>query len=290
MKLCNLSSKNTHKTINGILTDVCNGRHVTINQQKFLRDAIKINVTQRRPFYYHDFDTMTPGNFRQMIHKLKDVIEIAYKTNPCAYRIRGTPWPKRTTLTKRPTGDRMIDILQQLKEQPAKIHDIKLKAYSNLHSFITDKDMNPDNHSIKVKIPLDQHFHSTILIYPSVLQIDIACTSNPIVYDVAGAIYLTGLLGQLYARLQYLSSFRASISPLMEWIVTHYHFGVDGSEHHSGQSFHLTYDDFATGLVRFYSKKIGETWMPRLEQIQTPKLPLVDEIDKIIASHNQAEF
>lgn len=274
--------------INGFVTEVCNGRHITPNQRKFLEEAARINIEEKRPFACYDFEQMSGTNFRQMIYRLDDVIEIAYKSNPCQYRIRGAPWQKKPhPVTVRPTGDRMINILKNLKEQPVKIHDIKLKLYSNLHDFIPHDDIDPNNHGIKKKLQLDQQTHATVLIYPNMLQIDIACTNEPIVYDISGIIRLTMLLAQLYTTLQYWSNFRASITPLLEWTITHYHFGMDGSEARNGQTFHVEYGDFATGLIRFYSKKIGETWRPRLEQVQTPRISLYEEIDKIISLQSQ---
>jgi len=277
-------SKLLTSQINGYLTDICNERHITVNQQKFLAESIRINVEEGRPFCCYDFELITRTNFRQMVYRLRDFIIIAYKSNPCYYRVKGTPWRKRLPpITDKPTGERTIEILRRLKEQPPKIHDIKLKISANLHKFLPQDQVDPHNKGIKKKMMLDHDIYANVLVYPDKIQIDLACTNNPIIYDIAGVIRLTFLFGQLYTLLQYWGNFSASIVPFYEWIITHYHFGKDGREALSGQTFHRTYDDFATGLVRFYSKKLpnGKT-IPRIEQVNTPNTSLRNEIDKMI--------
>ena len=270
--------------INGYLTHICNERHITINQQKFLSIAIKINVEEDRPFNCYDFQSFTRTNYRQMIHRLRDFIVVAYKSNPCQYRVRGTPWKKiLPTVTDRPTGERMIEILRSLREKPPKIHDIKLKISSNLHNFLPQENVDPTNKGIKMKMKLDQDSLANVLVYPKIIQVDIACTNNPIIYDISGVVRLCFLLGHLYSLLQSWANYRASIAPFYEWTVTHYHFGKDGTESFSGQSFHRTFEDFSIGLVRFYSKEMpdGKT-IPRIEQVVTPNNSLNNEIDKMI--------
>ena len=273
---------------NALLTEICNTSRITLSQQKFLHEAIRINIEEKRPFSLYDFPNMTNENFRQTKYQLRNIIEIAVKSNPCFYRVKGTPWKKRIPLTHHPTGvagDLMIRILKQLKEQPPKIHDIKITALSDLYDFISHEGMNKRNHSLKKVFLLDYEIRATVLVYPDKLQIDLGCTFEPILYDIEGAIRLSFVLGRLYTLLQLYSNFKASIVPIEEWIITHFHFGIDGVEEYNGPAFHVTFNDFAAGLIRFYSKKKGKKRYPRLETVVTPKTSLSDELRKMINKH-----
>lgn len=282
----NVKGMNTlNPQIDRLLTEICGRQHLTRSQKKFLKEAIRINIEDNRPFDCYDFPLLSRGNFRQIIFRLKEVIKKGYKSNPCLYRVKGTPWKKRLPIVNNSTrASSMIELLKKLKDQPPKIHDIKLKIYSNLHRYLSQEKVNPKNHGIKKRIQLSQEVWANVLVYPDVVQVDLACTDNPLIYDIDGVIRLTFLLGQLYAIMQFWASFKASIAPFYEWIITHYHFGKDSTESYSGQTFHITYDDFSNGMVRFYSKKMknGNT-IARIEQIHTPRKPLEKEINKIIA-------
>lgn len=273
--------------INALLTDYSNGQHTTPSQIKFLEKAIRINIEEDRPFAYYDF-TLKPNYFRQMVYRLKNFIDIAYKSNPCSYRVKGTPWRKKIPpVTHRATGEWMIPILKDLKEQPPKLHDIKIKFRSNIHKFLIEfgAKANPTNKLVLKKIPLDQYIYAKVSAYPETVQVDLACTNKPILYDIAGVIHLSFLLGQMYEKLQDFCYYRASIPPFREWIVTHFHYGKDGTESYSGPRFHQTYEELATGLVRFYSKKMPDgSVIPRLEQTQTQKRSLEEEFRRMIYS------
>ncbi|MGY5148896.1 MAG: hypothetical protein ACW9W3_02430 [Candidatus Nitrosopumilus sp. bin_68KS] len=270
---------------NALLTEICNTHRVTVSQKKFLHDAIQINIEEKRPFSLYDFSNMSPENFRQMILRLRNVISVESKGRPCYYRVNGTPLNKRIPLTHHHTGiagDRMIRILKRQKKQPPAIHDIKITARSDLHDFISHETMHKRNHSIKFTYKLDYNIQATALVYPDKLQIDLGCTLEPIIYDAMGAVRFSFVLGRLYTLLQAYSNFKASFVPMEEWIITHYHFGIDAAEEYNGQTFHVTYNDFTSGLVRFYSKKKGKKLYPRLEKIVIPKNPLSDELQKMI--------
>jgi len=272
--------------INGLVTNYSNGRHVTICQEQFLRRAIEINKNQHRPFSYLDFPQMSAGHFRQMKHTFRDIIKIEVKSNPCFYRIKGIPvLSGRLSVTDNRTGANMFTILKNLREQPPKIHDIKLKFSSDLHHILIKKGEkpNPTNSGIFKPFRLDDFTLSRLSVYPETIQIDLGCSHRPLVYDILGVFQLVFYLGQLHEIMTRLGDFQSRLPFFGEWIVTHYHFGKDGSETYSGQSFHRTFEDLSAGLVRFYSKEMhdGKT-ISRFEQVQTPNQSLNKEIDKII--------
>ena len=118
------------------------------------------------------------------------------------------------------------------------------------------------------------------MVYPKQLQLDIACSSKPIAYDISGILRLTYLLGILCGMLKRVSP-RVMIAPLGEWNVLHYHIGKDGSSEFSGDAFHMTFNEFSSDMIRLYVKKFPDGKRIRLEKIETPKISL-GEIEKIL--------
>jgi hypothetical protein len=231
---------------------------------------------------------LTNGNFRQYILKYKSFIEIVIHGRPTYYKLKGITLPGDSKrLTQKVTGDGMMEILYSLREQPPSIHDLKLKFHSNLHGVLLDMGhtQHPSNHGILLKIPqLDYNITSKVLVYPNTVQIDIGCTFRPFVYGISGVTNLAFVLGRIYQCIFFMAGNAANIPDILQWIITHYHFGKDGTETISGQMFHRTFEDTASGLVRFYSKlmKNGDI-IPRVEKICTPGVTLDQEINKMIA-------
>jgi len=179
--------------------------------------------------------------------------------------------------------EEFVKLLSTLKDQPAKIHDIKIRIdNSELHEMLLQKGCHKDrhNHSIKVNFEtIDNNITTKVLIYPKTIQVDIGCTYKPLIYDIKTIWYLHEHLSKISYHLTGLSGV---ILPTVDnWIITHYHFNKDGSEAYNGQNFHYTVEDVNTGFIRFYSKlmKNGKS-IPRLEKIQTPQTPLKDEMKR----------
>jgi hypothetical protein len=180
----------------------------------------------------------------------------------------------------------MINILSKLRNQPPTIHDLKLKFHSDLHEVLSafGHKSNPANNGIVLKLPsLDNNITCKVMVYPKTVQIDIGCTFRPFVNDLSGVVHLTFVLGRIYQCIFLMGGNSADIPQASLWIITHYHFGKDGSETYSGQTFHRTYEDVASGLVRFYSKTMNDgRIVPRIEQICTPNISLNQEIERMI--------
>lgn len=251
--------------------------------------AYNICETEQRPFCYVDFPSISKGNFRQTILLLRDFIEPVGKGRPQFYKIKGVDLPGTghsiTHRDMRGTKE-VVDILENLREQPAKIHDIKIKFESDLHSKLVESgaSVNPSNHSISVNCPyLNNNITTRIQIYPTTVQIDIGCTFRPIVYDTSGIYYLLQHLAEIRFYLLSLSSFKVTIPDVYNWIFTHWHMGRDGTEEINGQSFHYRWEDVANGIITYYSKKMpnGMT-IARAEKIQTPQKPGFEIINEIL--------
>ncbi len=185
-------------------------------------------------------------------------MERSVKSNPCYYRVKSVKLDKSDRIvTDEPTGEKLIWMLNQLKEQPAAIHDIKIHFDSNLYetiSKIPGLEINSKNKGIFLDCELVSGYHTKLSIYPSKIQVDVACTFNPIIYDSQGAISLIVLLTNLQNHLVSIGKGLVEIPDFKQWIITHYHFGKDGKEEWNGESFHITIGDAFDGLTRYYSK------------------------------------
>lgn len=264
-------------------------RCFTKSEKIFLEKALSINVEEKRPFSYHDFTHLSPVNFRKIIHGLKDQVVLHIKSRPCFYKIKEIDLPGDShKVTQRVMGGEMMKLLQKLREQPPKIHDLKLKFDSDLHTHLVSRgaSTHSQNHSIKVNVPyFDQNIIVKLLVYPKTVQLDIGCTFKPFIYDLSGIFELSSLLGRICGHIDAIAGNAVKYPPVTQWIITHYHFGKDGSEAYNGQVFHRTYEEFGSGLVRIYSKTMpsGEKIL-RAEQIFTPHITLNQELDRIVQS------
>ena len=96
------------------------------------------------------------------------------------------------------------------RDQPPKIHDIKLMFHSNLHNALLKLNYVPEssNKRIPLEIPtFNNNIIIKIQVYPKTIQIDIGCTYKPFVYDISVVIHLTHILGRVC---QYIESLTIS--------------------------------------------------------------------------------
>ena len=279
------------KSFNEFLTKHCNGIHIPKTKRVLyvLERAYKINTEKQMPFEYDDFSELTNGSFRQIIHKIRPLIEVVVRSRPCMYKLKGIELPgDYRKITHRVMGAGIMEILERLRQQPPAIHDIKLKFDSDIHQFLAadGAPVEPSNNGIKLDLPNfdDKNYVVKAMVYPNTVQLDIGCTFKPIVYEISGVLQLAAMLGSVKNFLFFLDGFRGQIPLVNKWIITHYHFGKDGSESYSGQSFHYTFEDAAEGMIRFYSKKMPDGKMiPRFEQVSTPNHSLSKELDRMIS-------
>jgi len=125
--------------------------------RQFLKKAMKINCVDQRPFSRGDFPEYSDGNYRQIIHRNRSKLELVMDTKPRFWKVKDVYLPgdmHHVTLKPMRVGNDMIGILQNLKEQPPKIHDIKIKFESDLHYYLVKKGhhVNPSNFGILLKL------------------------------------------------------------------------------------------------------------------------------------------
>jgi len=209
------------------------------------------------------------------------------KGRPQLYKLKGIQLPgdtrKLTLKPMRVQEEEFVKLLESLKDQPAKIHDIKVRIdNSELHDVLLQKEysIDPHNHSIKDNFEtIDNNITTKILIYPKTIQVDLGCSYIPLVHDIPTIWHLHEHLSKVSYHLTGLSDI--VLPHVSDWIITHYHFGKDGLEEYNGQNFHYTVSDVNNGFIRFYSKlmKDGKRY-PRLEQIQTPHTTFEEEMKR----------
>ncbi len=279
--------------INGFLTDLCNGKHVTEKQQRFLRKALRINLKEQCSFCRDDFPELSSENFRQHILRLKEFIVIVTKSKPCFYRIKGTPERIGVpSVTDMPTGETMIRMLRNAREQPSSIHDIRIQTHSdNLYEILKKNGEKPHPQNKGILLPTfhyDVNVRAKAHVDSQTISIDIACTNRPLVYDVNGMVQLLVILGQIYRDLQAFSRFEAKFPPVTEWKITMFHLGKDGTRSFCGQSFEIRIDDLTIGTIRYYNK-VGADGKRRLrvETIVSPDITLIQEIDRMINTEDK---
>lgn len=182
-------------------------------------------------------------------------------------------------------GSDLMMILHSLKDQPPQIHDIKIQIAAKIHQKLSELgyEENKKNKVIMLKnIPTpDEKLHLIALVYPETIQLDVACSNNPIVYDADSLFHLLGILCDFQTYIYNLTEIK--LPDPREWLITHHHFNKDGSVAIEGERFNITVKDEAGIFIRFYLKKMPDgTKIPRIEMIRTNAGNLFDEMQRVL--------
>lgn len=267
---------------------------------KFLYDAVKLLQETQERFNFHTFCTytgMSHDSFRQKVRKLKRYLDVV-KSNPCTYSLKNTRL--RYDKFQKITDDRMgegaeIDrLLENVKEQPAKIHDIRLRFDSNVHHYLVKGGFvaNPSNNQIFRDVSHiidDTDITVKLQISSDHVQVMIGCTIRPLVYDTGGMLELVSLLGMIKNCLWSLVAYEPQVTlpSCSLWRLVHYHFGRDGTQDCAGYSFSCTFNDLTQGLIRHYTKILNGKNIIRAERIETPNITVMEQIAKIISAKSR---
>jgi len=184
-------------------------------------------------------------------------------------------------------GVDLSTVLNSFNPSQSEIHDIKIQVKFKLHEFLISQGytVNPHNKCILLQYPTsDRAIVVKILVYPNTVQIDIGCSNNPFSYNQKGALRLNILLEKICQYLFKKSERKSQIPSIMEWIVTHRHYGLDGDLVLEGKSFHITYEDLLGQFTRIYPKTLANgKQITRLEKIQTTKNTVRKELEKMVS-------
>lgn len=274
------------------VTQNCNGTLYNPRSKKqkaFLDKAIRINVEEQRLFTFADFKELTPENFRQKVMKSRKVIELMLRSPHCFYKVKGVTLDiphGNVTYEGMGVGLSILPLLENLKEQPAAIHNLKFKfdTPEQFHELLIspNRPMNMKNHGIQLKFDLGDRIEAKIMVYRKTVVIDVSCTFKPFIYDISGVSSMIRRIGGLYDYLLILSHDKVEIPPPEKWIVTQYHFGKPSIQEVVDRKFHYTWNEVSVGMMRYYAKKMPDgKVIARVEKIVTPNKPLEELFSKV---------
>jgi len=287
MKTCNASEHSVTLVQNNNAS--CNASHnayLSKGLKQFLSEATKFCKIQQRPFCVEDFN-YSKGNFRQKIHLLKDYIIAVTPGKPTFYKVIGIDIPLDTdSVTLNPRGVLQLEtILNDCKDQPPMIHDIRFDILSNLHEKLLLKGLTPNKQNNSIILNLtspDPSLNIKTLVYPTHIQLVVGCSLNPIISNLAGLNNLLFNLGQYFNTLKLFVNDTFFIQPVSQWMHKHSHLNKDGSLELSGQSFHCTLEDYSGVLYRVYSKSFPTGNRARVEKVDTEVKTLGSMLRKVI--------
>ena len=241
------------KNCNSSVTHSCNSYpKLTKTLQEFLIECKKFNEEKKRSFCFIDFPNIRESNFRQRIRRIKPFIEVIAPGHPTFYKVREVKLPldsHKITLGPMGVKPELMEILRMLKDQPPMIHDIKIQVEVQIHEKLVEKgcSVNPKNHCVVISdIPVsDNNLIVRALVYPKLVQIDVGCSFKPLVYDYGSLLSLHEYLKEVSIYLTCLSGIQLKL--VKDWIITHYHFNIDGSHEINGRDFHLTFNEVSSG-------------------------------------------
>lgn len=184
--------------------------------------------------------------------------------------------PKKYKSKQGAMGVDLIKYIREADAQVSAIHDIKIKIESDLHKYLIEGGQvrNEKNKGIKFQIPTNnKNITANALVYPNTIQIDIGCSMSAFAEDDKGKKQFASLLNLIWQKLCQYSDHLAKVQEPQDWLLTHYHYGRDGSMEYNGEKFHITTRDAIGDFVRAYSKTMldGGT-IVRIEKIATPKI------------------
>lgn len=291
-----LENRNQHLNpqINTFLTDCSNTlqRQLTDKEKKFIKRAYHINVLSGLPFSYFDFPNLSKTDnqtyFRQLILKLKPIIEIVQGGKPKYYKLKRLYLDKELTdrYTSISINDRIFSNLNILfgmtSHEIPQLHKI---AFSfNTHGLY-ERLLQLSYKTTKNKIILlpDIRIHNKIKVnaevYPTESVIlHLACTYTPIDYTFTGFIQLIALLGQVYHSLKRdIAHIDFEIEPVEKWKFIHFDLNRDSI------SYDFPTKDYTVSMVfrhvQVYSKTFpdGKQKIRYEEQIE-PNHVISDEL------------
>jgi hypothetical protein len=297
-----MSKRILNPSFNEWLTDVTNcevamyRKHIHKSQKVFLKRCYEINVIKGFYFSKHDFAGMGDDNFRQYIHQLKNYVVKAIDSRPAFYHLKEIIVD---SLTVNHTGINKIteefeQILEELKQQPPELHDIRIEAntsklYEGLEKVRIPNGRNKAIH-LSIPITVDTRFKTKVSVYPNgKLLVMLGCTRNPLPYSLLGfnelIVYLKDIINylMLYSKTDF-SYLRPGL-----WKISYYHFNKDRKGIQSPM-FKYQIEDLQNHSV-FYTKPKEKT--ARLEQRISFKehKPTVEEEQKkaILEEQEQKE-
>jgi len=234
----------------------------------------------------HGVKTVVPELCRMVIGKINFISSLFYKTlQLCYLEFAQFDFAKEGN-RKEVMGVDIGKLLKKLKNQIPAIHDLKLQTESNLHQYLIGLgyEANKHNKCVLLTVTTSPNVWAKMVVYPSLIQVDVACSQEPFKCNVEGMDNLTALLEQIRHFLLQKTDYTAQIPEIGTWRFDHCHFNIDGENITlSGKDFNITFESAVGEFKRVYSKKMDNGRnVIRLEQILIPKKPLSEVIQELL--------
>jgi len=242
---------------------------------------------------------MKYGTLRNILSDLKGTrqIQIAYKTKQTFYTLPGITFGKSNMMTRYHTGvpssssdnDSLYRRILDLPIGKNALHDIHLrfnvKGIWSLLSAMGSFKINSFSKDIRLPVWEIRGLNiKTTIHHSDTVSVVVGAAYRPIAVDFNGIIRLSNALTCVEERLTNLIQESSMLSIAtgkqydahllvpdhMGWIVTMWHFGVDGLTGFTGERFECTWEVGENALIRAYTKDFrnGRTHI-RLERQHT---------------------
>jgi hypothetical protein len=248
------------------------------------------------------------GTLRNILSRLRRTgqIQIDYKTKQTFYTLPGTTFG-RSKMTTYHTGvsglavdNSIYRLIQNLPIGKNALHDIHLRfSLKDIWSVLSlNSTLKIDSVSKDIRLPVwqikDLVLRTTIHRTDTV-SVVVGGSYHPIAVDFNGIIRFSNALTSVEERLSKLiqESYMVTgkqedgrlVPDHMGWIVTMWHFGVDGVTEYTGEKFSCTWEVGQNALIRTYTKdfKNCKTRI-RLEQQEYPSKSLAEAIEEKLNS------
>jgi hypothetical protein len=249
------------------------------------------------------------GTLRNILSSLRRArqIQIDYKTKQTFYTLPGTTFGRQMTMTPYHMGvppsssadnDSIYRLIQNLPLGRNALHDIHLRFDLESIWSVLSTIFKIDSFSKDIRLPVwDIRGLSvkTTIHRTNTVSVVVGGSYHPIAVDINGIIRLSNALTSVEERLSNLiretsrSTGKQGVGRLvpdhMGWIVTMWHFGVDGVTEYTGEKFSCMWEVGQHALIRAYTKDFrnGNTRI-RLERQEYPHKTLAYAIEEKLNS------
>ena len=249
------------------------------------------------------------GTLRNILSSLrrKHQIQIDYKTKQTFYTLPGTTFGRSRMMTPYHTGvpssssssadnGSIYTLIQNLPLGRNALHDIHLRFKVKDIWPALSMSFKIDSVSKDVRLPeweIRDLSVKTTVHRTDTVSVVVGGSYHPIAVDFNGIIRLSNAMTSVEERLS--NSIQESststgkqddtrlVPDHMGWIVTMWHFGVDGLTEYAGEKFSCTWEVGQNALIRAYTKDFrnGKTHV-RLERQEYPRKSLACAIEEKI--------
>lgn len=238
----------------------------TTKQLNFLQKCQQINEIEGREFCCKDFPELSLENFRQYVHKLKNYIDVATKSFPTFYNIKGIHMIANNFQRVSGTilGNNMLALLNRLPQQQIIVKDLQMNSeikpelFDQLYrSSVKTDESRPE--ILHWSLECESEILLTVRIIPTSIQILLQGKNQPIVYDMNGILKIAQLVGILEGFVRSIVFDETKTPFIGDWICILYTMGINGQYRYDKSEDHITWKDFAAGILRKYSEMGGKS-------------------------------